>query len=94
MADLIIGVFFLFFFTTVAFVIYNAIHILRFRGRVFNNIETGLFEKIDNSKKPNKAFVKTTCDNCGAKCTNAKDISPSGDLKCEYCNSWFNVLRL
>ena len=31
------------------------------------------------------------CDNCGASISADADISPSGDVKCTYCNSWFNV---
>ncbi len=31
------------------------------------------------------------CDNCGASIGVDSDISPSGDVKCQYCNSWFNV---
>lgn len=32
------------------------------------------------------------CPNCGG---NVKDgeVSPSGDLKCPYCNSWWNIHR-
>jgi len=66
---------------------------MKFQTTVFNSIDKELFQKIDQSEKPNKYYVKTKCDNCGAKCTNASDISPSGDLKCKYCNTWFNVLR-
>ncbi len=31
------------------------------------------------------------CDHCGAKLTDASEISPHGDVKCEYCEKWFNV---
>jgi len=66
---------------------------MRFHGMVFDRIEKELMKNIDKAEKPNKSYVKTHCDNCGAKCTNASDISPSGDLKCQYCDTWFNVLR-
>ncbi|MCF7974246.1 MAG: hypothetical protein K9N55_10555 [Phycisphaerae bacterium] len=31
------------------------------------------------------------CTNCGAGIGVDSDISPSGDIKCQFCNSWFNV---
>ena len=30
------------------------------------------------------------CPNCGANVGEA-DVSPSGDIKCHYCNDWWNV---
>lgn len=32
------------------------------------------------------------CPNCGGNVTDA-EVSPSGDLKCPYCNSWWNIHR-
>ena len=91
---LIFAVIFLAPFIIIPIVIFlSARNIMKFQTTVFNGLDKELFQKIDQSDKPNKDYVKTKCDNCGAKCTNASDISPSGDLKCEYCNSWFNVLR-
>ncbi len=34
-----------------------------------------------------------TCHKCGATLTPGADVSPSGDVKCSYCNSWFNIHR-
>ncbi|MDA3962676.1 MAG: hypothetical protein PF961_17970 [Planctomycetota bacterium] len=31
------------------------------------------------------------CPNCGAAVTSDDEISPSGDVKCRHCTSWFNV---
>ena len=75
------------------FIFITARKAFKFQSKVFSSIEPSLFQKIDKAEKPNKYYIKTRCDNCGAKCTNASDISPSGDLRCEYCNTWFNVLR-
>ncbi len=75
------------------FIIVTARKVFKFQSQVFGSIEPSLFQKIDRADKPNRRYVKTRCDNCGAKCTNASDISPSGDLKCAYCDTWFNVLR-
>ncbi len=33
------------------------------------------------------------CDNCGATHPGPFDLSPSGDLKCPYCDKWFNVRK-
>ena len=32
-----------------------------------------------------------SCEHCGASIGTDSEISPSGDVKCEYCNSWFNI---
>lgn len=34
-----------------------------------------------------------SCDKCGAALGSDTEISPSGDFKCEYCDSWNNVHR-
>jgi hypothetical protein len=31
------------------------------------------------------------CPNCGASVGEDSEISPSGDIKCAFCKSWFNV---
>ncbi|MCR9198894.1 MAG: hypothetical protein NXI04_09640 [Planctomycetaceae bacterium] len=31
------------------------------------------------------------CVNCGASLGVNTEVSPSGDFKCQYCNSWSNV---
>ena len=33
------------------------------------------------------------CPSCGAGLSDSADVSPSGDVKCEYCRTWFNVHR-
>lgn len=75
------------------FIFISARRVFKFQSKVFSSIEPAAFQRIDQAEKPNKHYVKTRCDSCGAKCTNASDISPSGDLKCAYCDTWFNVLR-
>ena len=75
------------------FVLLAAKNNRKFQTKVFNSIDNDLYQKIDHAQKPNRYYVKTRCDNCGAKCTNAANISPSGDLQCEYCHTWFNILR-
>lgn len=31
------------------------------------------------------------CPNCGAALSENADVSPSGDVKCDYCRTWFNI---
>lgn len=31
------------------------------------------------------------CPNCGAALGRKADVSPSGDVKCGYCERWFNI---
>jgi hypothetical protein len=31
------------------------------------------------------------CPNCGAALGKEADVSPSGDVKCGYCERWFNI---
>lgn len=33
------------------------------------------------------------CVRCGAALSKNADVSPSGDIKCQYCNKWFNIHR-
>ncbi|WP_145230773.1 hypothetical protein [Gimesia algae] len=32
-----------------------------------------------------------TCPKCNAPLSDNIDVSPHGDVKCGYCNSWFNI---
>lgn len=68
-------------------------HVRSFKTNVFQNIGSDVLQRIDRLPKPNRSYVKTKCDHCGAKCTGSRDISPSGDLKCSYCGTWFNVFN-
>jgi DNA-directed RNA polymerase subunit RPC12/RpoP len=31
------------------------------------------------------------CPRCGAPLQGKADVSPSGDVKCPFCNAWFNI---
>lgn len=35
--------------------------------------------------------VQLTCTNCGAALGEGADVSPSGDVRCTYCQRWFNI---
>lgn len=38
-----------------------------------------------------RAAVQLACTNCGAVLGDGADVSPSGDVKCTYCQRWFNI---
>jgi hypothetical protein len=33
------------------------------------------------------------CPHCGAPLSDKTDVSPSGDVKCPFCHTWFNIHR-
>lgn len=46
----------------------------------------------DRSAGPGaRAGLDLKCDHCGATLGAEADISPSGDVRCGYCQRWFNV---
>ena len=49
--------------------------------------------KCGSPTKIAKGGWQRSCDNCGASLDSETEISPSGDFKCRYCNSWSNVNR-
>ena len=40
---------------------------------------------------PPVAAGKYVCPNCGAALGDKADVSPMGDVKCQFCGRWFNV---
>ena len=38
-----------------------------------------------------KGLGNYECTRCGAPLQDRADVSPSGDVKCQYCDAWFNV---
>lgn len=44
-----------------------------------------------DTQRSSSAPSDYACDNCGAALGTRTEISPSGDFKCEYCDSWSNV---
>jgi hypothetical protein len=43
------------------------------------------------SQLPQSAHGSYTCPHCAAPLQSGVDVSPSGDVKCSFCNSWLNV---
>lgn len=42
----------------------------------------------DSQREPKVGY---DCPNCGAALGGDADVSPSGDVKCGYCERWFNI---
>ncbi len=49
--------------------------------------------RTDSKSAPRIRKRKTSyvCRHCGATLESGADVSPSGDVKCSYCDSWFNI---
>ncbi len=47
--------------------------------------------KTPNHTTANETANRYACPKCGASLNSDADISPSGDVKCSYCDSWFNT---
>lgn len=45
----------------------------------------------NDSETETKLKVGYDCPNCGAALGKQADVSPSGDVKCGYCERWFNI---
>ena len=43
------------------------------------------------SRGGRQGAAQLTCTNCGAALGEGADVSPSGDVKCTYCQRWFNI---
>lgn len=57
---------------------------------------TGKGLKKNRSKRTRSAMLSSpqgtyTCPKCNAPLSDNIDVSPHGDVKCGYCNSWFNI---
>lgn len=48
--------------------------------------------KVDATVTSQKKAGGYDCPSCGANVGDA-DVSPSGDIKCQYCNEWWNIHR-
>lgn len=49
---------------------------------------------LNSPSKPSiapRATTNYTCPQCGANLTNQADVSPLGDTKCPFCQTWFNI---
>ena len=70
----------------------------RHRGMIQQFTEEALRQSRDqatpqqqNTQRPASTPSDYACDNCGAALGADTEISPSGDFKCEYCDSWSKI---
>ena len=47
----------------------------------------------ERAEKEKATRDASQCTACGARIQDASAVSPSGDVRCAYCNVWFNVHR-
>lgn len=45
------------------------------------------------TESPFRTGGSYTCPACGARLGESVDVSPGGDVKCDYCRKWFNIHR-
>lgn len=95
-----VGFFSLFFFAAAGFVILSVVSGFIRHGRLMNQITDQAFRQPRRAAKPGysetpaaDATENLSCQNCGAALDSQTEISPSGDFKCGYCDSWNNVRR-
>jgi hypothetical protein len=66
-----------------------------FAGNALKNISPGTENQPDSDTGDDApatdAPVSYTCPRCGAPLGKGAEVSPHGDVKCGYCNAWFNI---
>ncbi len=51
--------------------------------------EDGQIDDTDGARSGERRHY--ACRHCGAPLDDEADVSPHGDVKCTYCNTWFNI---
>lgn len=70
-----------------------------FRKSIHDIAERAFCEQQKRSRSPDNAGGTEaggdgySCANCGAHLRSDTEVSPGGDFKCVYCQSWSNVNR-
>ncbi|MFT7620024.1 MAG: DNA-directed RNA polymerase subunit RPC12/RpoP [Planctomycetota bacterium] len=89
-------VFFLFFILFAGFVFFRIFKTMLVTNSTVDSLTSKYTDVLDRAKKaeaeesaPKK--VGYNCSNCGAGLPPGADVSPSGDVKCTYCNMWFSI---
>ena len=78
--------FFLIFIVSFVTILFFNISIFK---RVFKSFQN--FDNFGNLNVKVNTSKNYSCKSCGASLDKNVDVSPSGDVKCKYCNKWFNV---
>ena len=83
------------------FVFFNVIRTFAGHRKLMNRVTDEVFRQFDDARdrEDGPAAASSSpmssgdysCSKCGASLGSDTEISPSGDFKCEYCNSWSNV---
>ena len=98
----IVGIFII---VVAGLVFFGAISTLLGHRKIMNQVTEQVFRQARDGQPGTAATASSTgmaasaspgsadysCDNCGAALANDTEISPSGDFKCQYCNSWSNT---
>lgn len=56
-------------------------------------LQRELNSQSDTNESTSSPSVGYDCPNCGARLGENADVSPHGDVKCTYCDRWFNIHR-
>ena len=78
-------------------VFFGAISTLMGHRKITNQITDQVFRQAreqsrdDQTSESQVSSDDYSCSKCGASLESGTEISPSGDFKCQYCNSWSNV---
>ena len=62
-------------------------------GADFDQFNATKMEDAANAPAAPLSPFNYCCSNCGAKLGKESDVSPLGDVKCTFCNQWFNIHR-
>ena len=93
----LVGIFIL---VVAGLVFFGAISTLLGHRKIMNQVTEQVFRQAREGQQTSTATASSatssnsadySCDNCGAAIANNTEISPSGDFKCQYCNSWSNI---
>jgi DNA-directed RNA polymerase subunit RPC12/RpoP len=60
-------------------------------GSSISNASGSAVERQNRGERGASSKPGYACPRCGAPLADEADVSPHGDVKCTYCNAWFNV---
>ncbi len=86
MFDILFYLFFIVFFIVFFIILATALKVIV--PGIYNVWISG---RNDQPQRTLQYQLNYECLNCGADLGKGVDVSPSGDVKCEYCSKWFNI---